>query len=174
MAMNNVRFKTVYDALPNVVQKIYEGVPSECSWDATTIHAELIRRGIARDISNTKGGLRYLVDAHLVLESSRGFFTRARVRGAETTSANEPNQQETETQMATQSTLTMVPVVPVKADPIDQLAKLSARVMVMSGQLKELANDIETAALDITEQMNVVDENTQKLKQLQTILKGLV
>ena len=52
------------------------------------------------------------------------------------------------------------------ATPIDRLSKFAIR-------LRELANDMETAALELAEQAEKNEIETYKMRQLQQILKSL-
>lgn len=190
MAMNASKFKSIWNGLTIVAQKVYTAVPMQGAWTAHQIHAELGRLQTARDMHTTAGCLNSLVRSGVVLESQRGYFTRAPIRGAvgklepakelseetpQEAAQSNVAQTQTETvkepEMAAPSVLAIKPAV---KDPIDRLTELSGRVMSLSGSLKQLANDIDQAALDITEQMNVVDADTKKLKQLQAMLKELV
>jgi len=166
MAINSVRFDSIFKTLSSTVQKVYSAVPIQCAWNKHQIHDELIRKNMASTLSHTTGCLNQLVVSGLIAESSRGYFVRIEIRG----SVDKPSEKVKLNSF--NDFLPMNTPVP-KTEPIDQLAKLATQVKDISFQLKNLANDIETAALDITEQMNNADEGTKKFKQLQALLKEL-
>ena len=56
---------------------------------------------------------------------------------------------------------------------IDKLAMISNQARSIAEQIKELASNIETAAIEIDEQIKQGTEETAKLKQLQQLLKSL-
>ena len=181
MSINSARFTSIYKGLSSAAQKVYGAVPINGAWDVPDIMRELKRTGIMFDQHHVSGCLNTLVSSNVVLESRRGYFTRERIRGRQHETVtpamlceweDEVTETKKEDDMATQTQL--VVVTQDTASPLDPLSKLSARVMVMSGQLKALANDIDNAALEIAAQMENSDKQNEKLRQLQSLLKGLV
>lgn len=185
--MNSTRFKALYNNLSSIAQLVYQAVPIQGAWSHHQVMQELVRLGHNRPVNIVSGCLNTLVVSKLVMESSRGYFTRAPIRGKhDVPSLLDPLNSvlaEDEDDISIDETDIIEPVkdimalpstvAPIVLDPIDKLTKLSARVMVMSGQLKELANDIETAALEITSQMEDKDKQMGKMRQLQALLKEL-
>ena len=111
------------------------------------------------------GCLNTLIEAGIVKEVSKGAFQRIEIREkAEPVVTNKPMEP---SQMSIRA-MQPVAVQPVtqSATPIDRLSKFAIR-------LRELANDMETAALELAEQAEKNEIETSKMRQLQQILKSL-
>ena len=193
MAMNNSKFKAIWNNMNAALQKVYSEVPEDNCMSSTSIHAALVRAGKGRDFQATQGCLNSLVKLGVVAEPDRGCFTRVEVRGMTKyeIKEDEPENKPKEDDMAkptirlhqlgtvVSGTTTNEPevaglaaVAPAAAplvktsDPIDRLTKLAA-------SLRGLADDIESTALDFTEQLQVIEAKTAKLDQLRALLKGI-
>jgi hypothetical protein len=125
----------------------------------------------APQLTNVLGCLNNLKDIGLVSESEPGVFQRVKVRQREDTSneiINYAVEQFIEKKEAAMQkpVITSKPVAIDKKNPIDRLTRLSAR-------LRELADDMESAALDLAEQAEKDEQETAKMRQLQALLKSL-
>ena len=64
-------------------------------------------------------------------------------------------------------------VEPTKATPLERIGGLSARVLSLIQSLHQLAADIDATAIEVEEQIEKIQKDSAKLKQLQEILKGI-
>ena len=106
------------------------------------------------------GCLNQLAILGLIKETSKGCFQRVEIHEKPESIVIKPKEIE---KMAIRPTAldTKQP-----ATPIDRLSKFAIR-------LRDLANDMETAALELAEQAEKNDAETAKMRQLQQILKSL-
>ena len=186
MAMNGARFRAVWNNMTPILQKVYGGVPDDNCMTMASIHAGLVRRGMARDLHNTQGCLNTLLKLGVIAEPERGCFTRVEIRGMRPPEVDLSTQEDVDmpdTAIAQAFAVahevertvsepepvkeTSVPVATPSADPIDRLTKITAA-------LRGLADEIEATALDFTEQLSVIEAKTAKLEQLRTLLKGVL
>jgi hypothetical protein len=59
------------------------------------------------------------------------------------------------------------------SNPIDVLGKLSSRLLSVNRDIKKIADDIDSAAISVQEQLEESEGKSEKLKQLQQLLKSL-
>lgn len=165
--MNPVRHKSIVGGMSVAAQRVLDGVPKEATWDVTVIKRELLRMGRNLDSRHISGCLNTLVQAGLVIEKPTGMFRQVEVK-------EKPEKPIEEKQkMAKTAAIEKQPAATASISPLDRLGKLSARVLMMMEAMKLLASDIDTAALEIAEEISAGDADMQKLKQLQSILKSL-
>jgi hypothetical protein len=164
--ISSSRFKQIHIGLYALAQKVYSAVPISEPWSTSYIQCEMQRNGGSnKDMSIISGCLNSLVASGLIVEKERGTFMRAPVKdkpidkqSEQPTSKKEP--------MATLSPKT-------HRSPVAILSAISTRANVTADALKKLAEDIEMAALEIEESISLGDAETQKLRQLQQLLKSL-
>ena len=159
--MNETKFNSTYSGLMPSFQKVVDAVPIAEHWDGQQIFNELqrTRSGVCRNYASLKGVLNKLVETGLVVESPRGMFKRVKVTASKPDvqqPARKEEQQMQQTQTKTASTLSTID-----------------RLSVLAKQLTIIANDLETAALEIEEQNAANAEGRKKLEQLQALLKGV-
>lgn len=167
--MNHARFSAIYSGLTSVAKKVYEAVPIAEYWPAAKIIYEMDRLNIHVDHSVVRGCLRSLKEAGLIMEvNKQGEFKRVPVRmpASKTKTVEEEEMNNKNTAPATCH--------PKKTTPMDALGELAQRAVRMADMLKDLASDISDAAVEIQAQLEAGDEDVQKLRQLQTLLKGIV
>ena len=107
----------------------------------------------------TLGCLNKLLDLGLVSEVSHGQFKRVNIREKQPQQADD-DQYQPEIERPTMTIKTQT------QNPIDRLSSLAKR-------LRDLATDMETAALDLAEQSEKNEKETEKMRQLQALLKSL-
>ena len=168
MSMSQMKFKSTWDSLTSQQRKIYDAVPAMDEWSPSTIAEALRRTGSVGSTDQLKGNLNYLVDMGLILEPRRGMFIRKHVKDTKP----QPS-------LAIVPSVESKPIVETKEEsmpeeaPIDKLACLSSRLRKAGKEMATLADDIDAAALDISDKIASSSEETQKLKQLQKLLKEL-
>lgn len=160
--MNHQRFNSIYEGLSSVCQKVYAVVPIQESWTIQQIRAEADRKaiGVTRDHQVFGGCIHTLVKCGLVNESPPGKFRRAKITVKQET---EKQPEAKEPEVTPQQT----------KQPAQQALSTIDRLSVLALQLKKLASEIESAAIEIEEQNAVNAEGRKKLEQLQALLKGV-
>lgn len=185
MAMNSVRFKSVYGNMTAAAQKVYTAIPAQDEWDHDAIHREMRRLGLHMDFRTMQGCINSLCGAGLVRESRPGGkFARTEVRGKGSKVPQEDYQEvqiedrepRGEPTMATKNAPTTMAADPppqLPKNPVDMLGDLAAKARNLSAQLNSLALEIDSAALAAQDYVEQSDKSTEKLRQLQTLLKSL-
>lgn len=174
--MNHARFTAIHAGMTSVAKKVYEVTPIAESWSAGQICQELLRTGSSVDPRVISGCISALVHAGIVLQQGPDAYRRTPVRPKPERAA--PLAQP-ETMAKPTPTTTPPPAVPAAAKltdpagPIDKLGALSSRVSNMVELLQALAIDIDTAALEIEEQIQAKNAETAKLRQLQALLREM-
>ncbi len=158
MSMSAAKFQGEYNGLTSVAKKVYEAVPNLEEWGSARILIELKRVGVPMDAKQINGCLDALVRAGLVREPKPGMFIRQHVKDAP------PRPVLVKSGPVEAPTGTGDPM-PEEA-PIDKLSGLSSK-------LREIADAIDNAAIEIADRISSESEETNKLKQLQKLLKEL-
>lgn len=139
-----------------IAQKVFEAVPIQEAWPPNQIGQAIARVcGSQLDGHTILGCLGRLKDAGLVREVEPQRFRRTAV-----------------------SPVSIKPkeAMPAPQKPAPQPAAPTSAIDLLAGiakSMRALAGEIETAALAIEEGQAKADEDVQKLRQLQALLKGL-
>lgn len=163
--MNQAKFESLHRGQTGIAKKVYEAVPIQAAMSASEICSEMRRLGSAQDLRVVVGCLCSLLDSGLIQERPKGSFLRTPVR------AYEPEPSPPQPQPMKTPALRIATVAP--ASPIERLTAISKRVTAAMDELKAIADDIETAAIEITEQSERTQAESQKLRQLQELLKSI-
>lgn len=169
--MNETKFNTVYRGITEQAKKVYEAVPLGEHWNVGQIIAEISRLGHGhRDMRSVMGCLNSLKDVGLVKEPAVGMFVRTEVRLKQ----SDPKEKEVKEEPPMPAINTQ-PVPSQKADltPLERIGSLSAQVLTIIQSMHQLAADIEAAAIEVEEQIEKINKDGEKLKQLQALLKSL-
>jgi hypothetical protein len=165
--ISQTRFKQVHNTLNAPVKKVYEAVPASEAWTSTQIIGEISRLGYSmRDSKAIIGCLDTLKRQGLIQEPERGSFIRVEVK--ETTTFDKFIEETKEKTMATSK-----PVTQIKQSNLDRLISLSEKANGLAAQMKSMATELENVALEIEAEIQENSTSSQKLKQLQELLKGL-
>lgn len=170
MDMNQAKFETAHRGLSAQAKKVYDVIPIQEPWAPTQIMQELHRRNISMsDMRVVMGCLNTLIDSGCVIERPKGMFIRTEVRMKDdpkepvlsiVKSIKEPEMKPVkETQGVSAAN-------EVTSGPIDRLSVLASR-------LRQLAADMDNAAIELAEQAQKNDSETLKMRQLQALLKSL-
>lgn len=144
-----------------IAQKAFQFVPIGEDWTPIQIAAALHQATGSRiDAHTLRGCLMTMVDAGLVRATASGTFQRAAVSSPNP--VNQPKKTEKAKPEMTISAKTEKPA----ESALDLLAGIARK-------LRDVANDIETAALAIEEGKAQTDQEAAKFKQLQALLKGM-
>ena len=159
--MNQQKFDSIYRGLSEQAKKVYDCIPIADSWSPAQIMGELHRRSVSLgDFRVVMGCVNSMLDAGIVLEVSRGLFKREAIRPKCEPKEKVINHTK-EAEMPT-PTKTIAPQV----GALDRLSSFASR-------LRDLANDMENAAIELAGQAERNDAETAKMRQLQAILKSL-
>lgn len=175
--MNKARFDLRYSSLSAVAQKVFHAVPKEEAWAVPQIHNELARKGQNIDRRIVEGCLRALIDQGLITQPSTSIYRQVKVKEPSPIQKSEEIDYMTTPKSALPARMPGPPDAVCKdvppLPPLDRLSALANSARQMMTALKALSDDIETAALEIAEQMAANEENAAKMKQLQALLKSL-
>lgn len=162
MALTAQKFESTYRGLSEQAKKVLNAVPMDEAWDFTQIGFEIKRNGqTIQDLNVLRGCLNSLVDAGMVIEPTKGKFIRVHVKSKDAiqevrvTVKPEPKApQKIEPQAVT------------KTGPIDILGNFAKR-------FREMADEMETAAIALAERDEKTSAEAEKLRQLQALLKSI-
>lgn len=159
--MNQSRFDAVYRGLSAQAKKVYEVLPISEPWGPSQIMQELHRKNISMsDMRVVIGCINSLIDAGCVDEPSKGMFIRAEIKERSAPSPEFKVVKQKETKVKQEENKQT------EASPIDRLSILSRR-------LRDLASDMDDAAIALAEQAQKNEAETIKMRQLQALLKSL-
>lgn len=165
--ISQTRFKQMFNVLNAPVKKVYKAVPESEAWTSTQIIGEISRLGYSmRDSKAIIGCLDTLKRQGLIQEPERGCFIRVEVK--ETTTFDKFIEETKEKTMATSK-----PATQIKQSNLDRLISLSEKANGLAAQMKAMATELENVALEIEAEIQENSTSSQKLKQLQELLKGL-
>lgn len=151
--------------LNGIARKVLEAVPIQEPWSNKQIAAELSRHGRNLDMRVVDGCLSHLRDNGLIKACESGAFVRVQAkpkvvridRQAERTDETDETHRPARREDAMPTP---------QPDPLDKMAQLAAAA-------RQLANDIENVALEIEARAQEIQRDTEKLRQLQALLKSL-
>ena len=171
--MNAKKFESKYNGLTSVAKKIYESLPIKESWTVSQIIAELARNGHRQDHTVVLRVCRELTESGLAIMSSinsRGdaSFVRSKV---EKPQPQKPKEETAMPEPIPASKPKSADVVAIKATakkkgPMELLAELASKA-------RQFAEELDNAALEIEQEFQNSEAKSEKLKQLQTLLKGI-
>ncbi len=156
-----------YHALSVNCKKVYDAVPISEPWSTSYILSEIQR--LCSYTSNMRvltGSLQALKASGLVQEPQKGLFLRTPIKPGKDESEAEPLEAAKQSELTTKEEAPMPTAQKPPRNPMAILSELATRC-------KALADEIETAALEIDEYVTAKDVDAGKLKQLQALLKGL-
>jgi hypothetical protein len=171
LTMNESRFNAVYRGVSEQAKKVYQAVPLNEAWSMQQIMAELIRTTGQREHRVVSGCLNSLRDLGLVREVSPGSWMRIEVRAKVATTNTEPETPKKEPEVPASNTKPAEEKSNIT--PLERIGGLTTQVLAIIKSMQQLAADIEVAALDVEEQIEKIQKDSARLKQLQELLKGL-
>ena len=164
------KFKAIHNGLSAIAKKVYEAVPIKDSWEKHKIILELQRlHPSVRDQHTILGCLDTLVRSGLVNQLENGTFRREHVETAASLRAaldKEIGLPEKMKKTEVQEDQAVSPI-----EKITRLQQMAAKIIE---DVKAMSDAIETVAIEVEMQFSERDAESQKLKQLQALLKGLV
>jgi hypothetical protein len=169
--MNNGRLASIVTGLSGIARKVYDVVPLSETWSVQQISNELMRCGSRVDNQVIKGCLNSLLTAKVVYENRNGTFIKVRPKDATSYEAEPLNPVLTGEDMQQNST-SHGSTTPVRS-PIEILECLEKDAKAIAALAKKFSDDIAGAAIAIQEQLEEAEGKSEKLKQLQALLKSL-
>ena len=171
--MHQAKFESLERGLTQIARKVLAATPIAEAWTPGQIFSELRRLGLGiADVRTIHGCLNSMLQQGLVQEPERGLYTRQAIKTkaapAPALQLVQPKSQPQEPPMNAAAKLPKTDI-----SPMDQLTRLSAKATGIASALRELATDIDSAALSICEQIEKRDGETEKLQQLKVLLKSL-
>lgn len=160
--MNEAKIARLESGLNGIARKVLEAVPVLSPWTKDQIHGELRRQGTGCDRSHVDGCLDNLRGRGLIKEPARGQFIR--ITGKTTSPQPEED-------MATTGIRVLQPqaVEQQAADKKDSLSRLAE----CAKSLRQMADQVDAIALDVEERVQTIERDTEKLRQLQALLKSI-
>jgi hypothetical protein len=168
MAVSESRQQQLLAGQSSIAQKVFGFVPIKECWSAHDIHgAALAANATAVAAPAIRRALCELRDAGIIREPVGGKYQREAF-------TPKPIKEQI---MPTVANDTVVSIKKHEAGALDALASLSAEVITLSddigARLKKMAARIEEVALSVAAEQESNSEALGKLKQLQSLLKGI-
>ncbi len=153
--MNAAKIKQAEQAQTAIATKVLNALPIADEWTVHIIRAELDRKGINIDMRVLSGCLNTLKSSGLARELAGGRWRRV-------TATDKP-----------QLKAVKSPETPADLEPIDVIADVAARLRTLSRDLSALAEQVESAVLNIESRDASVQQDAEKLRQLKALLQGV-
>ena len=159
--MNEAKLTRMEGALNGIARKVLEAVPVQSPWTKDQIMSEMRRQGSGAERNVVEGCLDTLRGRGLIKEPARGAFLRVVSKPAI------PTPPEKDAVPATQPTIrAAITVPPEKKDPLTRFADVAKL-------LRQAADELDAAALDAAEEVQAAAKDTERFRQLQSLLKGI-
>lgn len=174
--MNAKIMESTINGLSAIAKKVYDAVPIEAPYNTNAICAAMRQAGCGTvDIRTVQGCLNGLIADGLIKEPNPGRFIKPAkkkkqpedkkiIEFAETSKPHIVEKQEMTNQIANK---------PQGKSAIELLSDLSDRVSSLSKALKQIVDDIDAAAIELSDSMKKNRDDAEKLKQLQALLKSI-
>lgn len=167
MAMNEARQQQMLAGQTAIARKVFELVPIQEAWHASDIYGALRASSTGADTRAVRRCLGELKDQGLIREPVNGHFQRAAV-------TIKPKREQV---MPQETKKTVIALKKPEIAALDALATLSGEVISLADEMgermKRMAARIEEVALSVEAEREGNAEAVAKLKQLQTLLKGI-
>lgn len=151
-------------ALSSIARKVLHATPMNKPWTTHQISGELVRVGCKQDHRTVAGCLSLLKERGLVRETEPGWWVRVQAK-----KRPEPEL----VVIQAQPDAPQEPEETAKVEIGERLAGLAGQARGLAAQVMEMATAIEDAALDLEEKIHQMEADTEKLRQLQTLLKSI-
>lgn len=158
--VNSSRLEQKLESITALERKVFEATPLSEAWTASQIVRELLRQSVPVSTHQVNGALHHLAQMKLVREPERGHFMRDRVKPAKADKAPPLE--------STPAEAEPMPEPKSATQPADCLTRL-ANLAVL---LRRAADEAEAVALDVEEEKRSLSRDSERLRQLQALLKG--
>jgi hypothetical protein len=172
--ITQARFTSVFNGLSAVLKQVYECVPINDRWTVEQVTKEFSRKVATKPASEVKKLLNSLHSNGLIINDA-GIYRRVKVTGNPSALSivkpviqnNGDSIVKTKPAGSTPKEITAMTTV------MDGLARIAENARTLAQDMKALADDIDEAALNIEAEFEVSESKSEKLKQLQLLLKGI-
>lgn len=146
--MNRKKFTEIYDGLSTQPRDVYDSVPIKTSYSIGQIMEDMNRRGVAQSKTVVENCLSMMTKNGLVVQEKAGYFLRQKV-------VDDVKKEKQIDQKPEQ-----------KQSP-------SAILNLMAEKARQLAEELEYAAIEIEQEFQNSEAKSEQLKQLKSLLKGI-
>jgi len=160
--VNEAKIARLESGLNGIARKVLDSVPVLVPWGKDQIHGELRRQGVGCDRALVDGCLDNLRGRGLIREPARGQFIR--ITGKTTSPQPEEDMATTRAQVLQPQAVEMQ--VAEKKDSLSRLADCAK-------SLRQMADQVDAIVLDVEERVQTIERDTEKLRQLQALLKSI-
>lgn len=167
--ITQARFTSVYNGLSVGLQNLYECVPITDRWTVEQVTREFSRKIGTKPASEIKKMLITLDSNGLIINDS-GLFRRIKVSG--NPSSLNLVKQPVSVPSDGKSSVEIFKLTPAR-NVMDILSKIASNARTLAGDMKALATEIDDAALEIEQEFQNSEAKSEKLKQLQALLKNI-
>lgn len=164
--MKEEKFNSIYNGLSVQHKKVFESVPGDAYWSAARVGSDMFSKGIKLDLSIITGTLNCLVRNGLVIETEKGMFSRERVE-----KSAKPKKEVT--QAVKQITKIEESMTKEQRSPFDIIREISLKFMDVAKTINTIAAELDASLSAAETHIAANDKDTEKLKQLQVLLKSL-
>ena len=168
--MQAAKLQRKEEGLTSIARKVLDAVPIQEVWNKDQIGAEVRRRGTCTDRKVIDGCLGGLVDSGLVKERPVGHFTRAVARAPAVTTEKTIQMPKKEIAMPATNVRPIAAAQTESATPSDMLTRLAN----LGALLRRAADEVDAVALEVEDRVKSAGEDGEKLRQLQSTLRGLM
>lgn len=174
--LDAMKAERIGSRLDGIARKALDAVPIEHPWDLAQIVSDITRTtGSRPDTKTVKAALGALVGQGLVLEPRDGRFVRVKIRP--TLAAVPPAPVKEEKPMPA-PTVVSPPSVPKREEreerePLARMASMASTLRELARQADNVAEGLETVALEVADRMERIHADGDKLRQLQALLKSI-
>lgn len=183
MGMTAAKFQGEINGLSSIARKVYDAVPILEEWGAARVLVELKRQGVSSELAKIEGCLSSLVRSGLVREPKRGQYIRQYVKD----DGVKPVLVSVTTQVAKATEKRPAPAIAIQSKteemrekavadeeaPINDFSLLSQKLRGMARAIEDVANEIDNAAVKVSDRIAATSAETSKFKQLHKLLKEL-
>lgn len=167
--MNAKKLESKLRGLSIMERKVYDAIPIQAQWGVPQIIAELARSGSRPDHTQVLRVCRELCSNGLATEyaggnKNSGRFTR--ITADLKTKLQEEIVMAEPAQKPTSAEVVLIKTAPKRKGPMELLAELASKA-------RQFAEELDTAALEIEQEFQTSEAKSEKLKQLQALLKGI-
>jgi hypothetical protein len=171
--MNQRRMNILLEQQTETARKVLAAVPIQEAWESSKVFGELKREGIGISFKVVEGCLSSLAEDGLIKEHPKGRFRRLllddrAVVGTPGPAPGDPVEIGVDLARDGADAMAFMMVsAKRKPDLLDRLGGISTK-------LRELADEIDAAAIEASEEVKRAGEDGGKLRQLRELFKGIV
>lgn len=167
--MNNARYRAIERGLESVVKKVLDIMPSD-----SEVRLKDIISSTSMSHDQALRSLRTLVDSGLAREPSPGVFLRIVPREPiKATPKPELSVVHPQPVLGETTNSEEAPDKTPRREIMDRIAEVGSRLRSFAEDASNLARLVDDIALDIADRISRIEAETQKMRQLQTLLKSL-